>query len=232
MDGGPFGWDISLDMATSAHTIYLSYNQSMIQNCKMGDNIQHVPPVQSVSSDGMVHFTDDSTRQADAILLCTGYKYSFPFLSTECGVTVDTEGRRVNSLYMDVFHTTFTSLCFAGICDCISAFPVLALQARAIVNVLGGKVSLPSREEMEADKEKEREDLKSAGMAPHYIHKLGARQGHYCDELSKITGCESYDPVINSLWAQAGADVQRDVVNYRETEYRIVNSTTSAFVEK
>ena len=85
---------------------------------------------------GMVHFTDGTTLKADAILLCTGYKYWFPFLSTECGVTVDTEGRRVNSLYNDVFHTTFTSLCFVGIKEFLTAFPELALQARAIVNVL------------------------------------------------------------------------------------------------
>ena len=229
---GPSGWDISLDMATSARKIYLSYSQSMIQNCKMGDNIEHVPLVQSVSSDGMVHFTGGTTRKADAILLCTGYKYSFPFLSTECGVTVDTMGKRVNSLYKDVFHTTFTSLCFVGITDLISAFPVLALQARAVASVLGGKVLLPSREEMEADIDNEREELKDAGMAPHYIHLLATKQGPYCDELSKISGCENIDPVVNSLWAQTLADAQRDVVNYRKTEYRIVNSTTWAFVEK
>ena len=185
---GPTGWDVSLDMATSARTIYLSYNQSLIENCKMGDNIEHVPPVQSVSSNGMVHFTDGAARKANAILLCTGYKYSFPFLSSECGVTVDTQGRRVNSLYKDVFHTSFNSLCFVGISEYIAAFPLLASQARAIVNVLVGNVSLPSREELEAEIEKEREDLKRTGMAPHYIHKLSARQGHYCDELSKITG--------------------------------------------
>ena len=229
---GPTGWDVSLDMATSARTIYLSYSKSMIQNSKMGDNIEHVPPVQSVSSDGMVHFTDNTARKADAILFCTGYKYSFSFLSTECGVTVDTRGRRVNSLYKDVFHTTFTSLCFVGISEFLSAFPVLALQARAIVNVLGGKVPLPSHKDMEAKIEEEIEDLKKAGMGPHRIHRLGARQGPYCDELSKITGCENYDPVVNSLWAQTMAELQRDVVNYKDIEYRIVNSTTWAFVEK
>ena len=87
---GPTGWDISLDMATSARTTYLSYSKSIIQNSNMGENIEQVPLVQSVSSDGMVHFMDGTTRKADAILLCTGYKYSIPFLSTECGVTVDT----------------------------------------------------------------------------------------------------------------------------------------------
>ena len=116
------------------------------------------------------------------------------------------QGRRVNSLYKDVIHTTFTSLYLVGISKHITAFPVLALQARAIANVLGEK--LPSREEMEADIEKIRKELKNAGMAPHYIHKLMEKQGPYCDELSKITGCENCDPVVHSLFAQARADVK------------------------
>ena len=42
--------------------------------------------------------------EMDTILLCTGYHYTFPFLSPECGVNVS-EDERVTPLWKHLTHT-------------------------------------------------------------------------------------------------------------------------------
>lgn len=61
----------------------------------------------------------------------TGYKYSFPFLSAECGVTV--QDNCVQPLYKQLVHVHKPSLCFVGLPFYVCAFTMFDIQASVVV---------------------------------------------------------------------------------------------------
>lgn len=69
-------------------------------------NIKRINP-------GSVEFSDGSTASADVIVFATGYKISFPFLSTDIisKVLPDPAANEI-SLYQNVFHPRFQPPCF------------------------------------------------------------------------------------------------------------------------
>ena len=61
---------------------------------------------------GRLLLTDGREVEAAALLLATGYQYTFPFLDSECGVAV--RGRRVAPLYKHLVNITHPTMCFIG----------------------------------------------------------------------------------------------------------------------
>ena len=80
------GQDICLEVATKAEIVYLSHKGNVPS--KLPDNVKQQRPISFVSADRTVHFDDGQQRKVDAILLCTGYEFSFPFLSDACSIEV------------------------------------------------------------------------------------------------------------------------------------------------
>ena len=64
--------------------------------------------------------TDGSKIEVDAVLLCTGYHYDFPFLSQECNVEV--QGRVVQPLYKHMLHPDHPTIAFIGIPTLVRCF--------------------------------------------------------------------------------------------------------------
>nr|CAB3455470.1 unnamed protein product [Digitaria exilis] len=81
---------------------------------------------------------------ADAIIYCTGYDYSFPFLDTAGHVTVD--DNRVGPLTFP--PALAPSLSFVGVPSQVAAPRFYEVQARWVAQVLSGRRSLPETEEM------------------------------------------------------------------------------------
>merc|ERR1719469_1220871 len=118
---------------------------------------------------------DGDSLSCDVLVLCTGYEYSFPFLSPGCDVTV--HNRQVKPLYKHLIHTTHPSLCFIGIPVQILPFPQFNLQVQLFVNSLLGKVKLPSKEKMDQDTEKEHQwKANELGKQQKHFHKMGDLQ--------------------------------------------------------
>ena len=72
------GQDICLQAANHAEKVYLSHKNTL--SCKLPENVEQHRPIKSVSRNGTVLFEDGQEMKVDAILLCTGYNFSFPFL--------------------------------------------------------------------------------------------------------------------------------------------------------
>ena len=226
LGGGLSGIEISLNIIENANKIYYSHRNPMFRDMKLPAKIEQLPPVVRITEDGLVQFTDGRTRKADAILLCTGYQYSFPFLSPECHVIVDLEGKRVNPLYLGVFHLEYPTLAFVGIPKFCLPFPMFAVQAQCVAAVLGGKANLPSREQMEADIVREREKLQFLGQPAKDEHRLGSRRRSYAAALAKLAGCSSVDPVLDDLFDHVLVCICRDATNFRNHEVVIKDSNT------
>jgi dimethylaniline monooxygenase (N-oxide forming) len=101
-----------------------------------------------------VHFSDGSSVEAEAIIYCTGYNVSFPFLDRDVMHVVD---NRV-SLFHQVFPPDVPGLMFIGLVQPFGALmPVAEAQAEWVADHLAGGYMLPSRDVMLAQIRRERE---------------------------------------------------------------------------
>lgn len=86
-------------------------------------------------------------KDIDAVLFCTGYFYSFPFLSSISPKLIST-GDRVQNLYKHLFYIPDPTLAFVGLPSKIIPFRTLEGQAAVIARVWSGRLRLPSKLEM------------------------------------------------------------------------------------
>jgi hypothetical protein len=69
----------------------------------MNSNVALRPSLVRFDESGSAVFADGSTADVDAVLLCTGYYYDYPFLAgTERDNTTHTDGAFVDNLFMYV----------------------------------------------------------------------------------------------------------------------------------
>lgn len=93
-------------------------------------------------------FKDGSVEHdIDAILLCTGYAYRFPFLKSIAPAVID-EGIRALPLYQHIFHERHPTLAFIETPEMIVPFPLAECQAAVIARVWSNRLALPSLQEM------------------------------------------------------------------------------------
>jgi hypothetical protein len=79
-----------------------------------------------------------------------GYKYSFPFLSADCGLEVD--DNRLWPLYRHMVHMAHPeSLFFVGITSMTLIFKFSDLQSRVVCRIVEGACQAPSRDDMEEE---------------------------------------------------------------------------------
>lgn len=78
----------------------------------------------------------------DAIIFCTGYLHSYPFLSMVRPPFIST-GVRVQNLYQHIFSINHPSLAFVGLPKSIIPFPTCESQAAIIARVWSDRLQLP-----------------------------------------------------------------------------------------
>ena len=97
-----------------------------------------------------VHFRDGSTREIDAVVLCTGYLHHFPFLENR--LRLRTHNRLFPGvLYKGVALIDHPKLLYLGMQDQYYTFSMFDAQAWYARDVIMGKIALPSKAEMEKD---------------------------------------------------------------------------------
>src|SRR5262245_61081614 len=102
------------------------------------------PNIERLEGD-RVSFVDGTVEPIDVIIYCTGYKITFPFFSPDL---VKAEGNRI-PLYRRVVDQEHPGLYFIGLIQPLGAImPIAELQSEWVADILEGKVTLPSREEM------------------------------------------------------------------------------------
>jgi hypothetical protein len=105
-----------------------------------------------------VRFADGTIEtDIDAIVYCTGYLYSYPFLKS-LDPPIITTGRLVHGLYKQLFNITYPTLALSALQKKIIPFPLSEVQAAAVSKVWANKLNLPTKEQMELLGQKEREE--------------------------------------------------------------------------
>ncbi|KAJ3648311.1 hypothetical protein Zmor_020124 [Zophobas morio] len=190
---GPSGCDISEHIAEVASKVYLSHKTHIF--LPLSETIQQKPVVTKLEPSGAI-FEDDTSEEVDDILYCTGYKFTFPFLSDTCGVQV--KDNYVNPLFKQVISIENPTLGFIGIPFTVCPFPLFDIQVRFFLSTLNGHYKLPSKEEMLKDLEQTM--AKMSGKPIRKYHQLGEDQKNYFDELAEAANIRKVPPVIQSLY--------------------------------
>ena len=99
---------------------------------------------------GTAKFSDGTTKDVDALILCTGYLHHFPFLPEELRLT--TSNRLYPpSLYKGVVFEANPALFYLGMQDQYYTFTMFDAQAWYVRDIIMGRISVPSAEEMARD---------------------------------------------------------------------------------
>jgi len=110
------------------------------------------PGIERLDGDA-VRFADGTREAADAIVWCTGYRVTIPFLDQSL---VGPDPREL-PLYKRIFHLDEPQLFFVGLMQSTgSAFPIIERQSRILAEHLGGRWAPPSPSAMRRDCERRR----------------------------------------------------------------------------
>jgi trimethylamine monooxygenase len=134
-----------------AKSITISYRSAPV-GYAWPENTNELPLLERV--DGRTcTFKDGSTKDFDAIILCTGYLHEFPFMAD--GLRLKTENRFwPMGLYEGVVWESNPKVFYLGMQDQFYTFFLFDSQAWFVRDVIMGRVIVPSGEEMGAHSRK------------------------------------------------------------------------------
>ena len=89
----------------------------------------------------------DVEADIDAVVFCTGYFYSYPFLR-KLEPPIITDGSYARHLYEHLLYIEDPTLAFLGIPQRVVPFPISEVQAAFVARIWAGRLAVPSREEM------------------------------------------------------------------------------------
>ncbi|TKA77702.1 hypothetical protein B0A55_04011 [Friedmanniomyces simplex] len=125
-----------------------SKSESFLVNAPSPNKVDKPPVAEYLTKDRSVRFEDGTMESnVDAILYCTGYFYSFPFLDS-LDPPVITTGEKVENLYQHIFYQPHPTLAFPVLNQKIIPFPLAEAQSAVIARVFSGRLGLPYEDEM------------------------------------------------------------------------------------
>ncbi|OWF48026.1 flavin-containing monooxygenase FMO GS-OX5-like [Mizuhopecten yessoensis] len=222
LGAGASGISISVDVSTTAKQVYMCHRKPSLPTC-LPDNVEQKPGVKNVTEHTVV-FENGEEVTVDALLFCTGYRFSFPFLSPECHLT--TENERIVPLYKHLIHTEYPSLSLIGITKIICPFLNFHHQVLFVIATLDGTITLPSRKNMDEDTAKDFSNRLKGGMPERYAHTMGPLQWRYYDEIADLVGSKRIPPVFKELYETVMQMRNKDFVNLKSFNYKISGPNT------
>ncbi|NLY65122.1 MAG: NAD(P)/FAD-dependent oxidoreductase [Alcaligenaceae bacterium] len=179
------------------------------------ENVNEKPGFDHIDGN-VVHFTDGSTQAFDAIIMCTGYQFHFPFLPDE--LRLDTHNCLYpDNLYKGVFFQSNPKLIYLGMQDQWFTFNMFDAQAWYARDVIMGKIQLP-------DESTRRKDM-DAWLQRYAQTDTDAQlidfQASYIDDLVGATDYPEF-PVHQqaALFKQWQEDKKNDIMGFRNKTYR------------
>jgi len=144
--GGPSGVDIAKQISEAP-------GSSVIWSVRKNPFIEDentLPPINKFIVENRAVCFENGRVERDivAVVFCTGYLYSYPFLES-LKESIVTNGRRVRGLYQHLFHTLHPTLVFPGLPYRIFPLSILEPQAAVIARVWSNRLKLPSKTGMD-----------------------------------------------------------------------------------
>ncbi|MEP6266766.1 MAG: NAD(P)/FAD-dependent oxidoreductase [Paracoccaceae bacterium] len=170
------------------------------------------------------HFKDGTSRDVDAIILCTGYQHHFPFMSDTLCLRTANRLATAN-LYKGVAWIDNPNLFYLGMQDQWFTFNMFDAQAWWARDVMMGRISLPDKAVMHADVA-DRISREDAGQDDYDAIWY---QGDYVAELIAETDYPSFDleAACQAFKAWKGHKKQ-GIMTFRDNGYASVMTGTMA----
>ena len=187
------------------------------------EGITEVPSITRFEQD-IAHFADGTQQRFDAVIMCTGYIFHFPFLPDELRLQADNCLYPAN-LYKGIFWQPNPKLIYLGMQDQYFTFNMFDAQAWFARDVILGQQPMPPLTERKADEQQwlaEFEQLKNAEQEIDF-------QARYIRDLTSCTDYPDF-PVEKQgeIFKQWQVDKQQDIMGFREKSYRSTLTGTIA----
>ncbi|CAH2045541.1 unnamed protein product, partial [Iphiclides podalirius] len=217
---GPSGMDIALDVACVCKKLVHSHHSKVNFRTKFPKHYIKKPDIKEYNETG-VFFVDGTYEEIDDVIYCTGFQYYYPFLDESSGLTLDTHS--VIPLYKYMVNINQPSMVFMGLV--IRACIVIAIdaQARYTTALVKGNFTLPSKEAMMAEWQKQADIIRSKGRPISDIHFLAEKEDQYYEEMSKESGIDRVPPVIFKIRSVDTEAKLENLYTYRNYVYEIID---------
>lgn len=129
---GPSGMDLANEMSKVAKRVTLSHHQNPGPKTIFRPNVDMRPDVKRLTENG-VEFVDGTEQIYSVIMYCTGYKYTFPFLSVDCGISVDEN--YVKPLYKHCININHPTMALIGVPFYVCASQMFDLQVQYLLSI-------------------------------------------------------------------------------------------------
>lgn len=188
------------------------------------DNWDEVPALERVS-EKTAYFKDGTSRDVDAIILCTGYKHFFNYLPDD--LRLKTTNRLATAeLYKGVVFVKNPNMFYLGMQDQWFTFNMFDAQAWWVRDAIMGKIDVPTDVDILAADVDERVAREEASDDVKYAIQY---QGDYVKELIEETDYPSFDVdgacKAFFAWKQHKAD---DIMGFRNQSHKSVITHTMA----
>uniref|UniRef100_A0A8R1DNC3 Flavin-containing monooxygenase n=1 Tax=Caenorhabditis japonica TaxID=281687 RepID=A0A8R1DNC3_CAEJA len=214
---GPSGIDITLQVAQTAKKVTLISKKAAYPVLPK-TVVQVATHVKEVDETGVVTVEGDHF-EADAIIVCTGYVFKFPFLDSSL-IQLKHNELMVSPLYQHLCHVDHpTSLFFVGLPLGTITFPLFEVQVKYALSLIAGKGKLPSDATIHNF-----EDARLHGLQnPAAFHTMVEDQWEYMAELAEMGGFEpwEYMETIRKLYAYIMTERRKNVIGYKLVNFEL-----------
>ncbi|UYV84898.1 hypothetical protein LAZ67_X003904, partial [Cordylochernes scorpioides] len=225
LGAGPSGVDIAIELSRVANEVVISHNLQPGYNGPLPSNVVQEEGIASVHPHYVV-FLNGHVHEAQAIVLCTGYKLSFPFIHESCKLRFE-NGVRVYPLYKHVINCYYPSMALIGILYGILPFPIFHQQVLFFMSVVRGGIILPPTDLMIADVDNDYRLRITTGIPPRHAHKMTrALLWSYDDQLSRMGGFPPISPIIRHLFDLVGILRQQNFLTFKNHLFRLASSSS------
>jgi trimethylamine monooxygenase len=199
-----------------AKSITSSY-RSRPMGFKWPANWEEKPLLQRVEN-RTAYFKDGSSKEIDAIILCTGYLHHFPFLADQLRLKTENRMWPLN-LYRGVVFEPNPRLHYIGMADQFYTFNMFDAQAWFSRDVILGRIALPSLAEMRANSAEWRAREEKIENAEHAIW----FQGDHVKDLIELTDYPSFDiEKVNETFMEWEHHKAENIMAFRDNAYRSI----------
>lgn len=190
---------------------------------KWPKGIKEVPLISRFDGD-VAHFVDGSSQRFDAVVMCTGYLFHFPFLPDELRLQTH-NCLYPKNLYKGIFWQPNPQMIYLGMQDQYFTFNMFDAQAWYARDVILGKLKLPEHAQRQADEKKWLAKYEQVNSADEEID----FQALYIRDLTNVTDYPEFAvEKQGEIFKQWQRDKKVDIMGFRERSYRSTLTGTMA----
>ena len=186
------------------------------------DNVLEKPGIKSIH-ERTITFENSEEVCIDNIIFCTGYKFSFPFLSDDCSLNIT--DFRITPLYKHIIDVKQPTLAIIGLPSIIIPFMAFHYQILFVLAAWEGTLTLPDEDTMLQDVEQDYQLRLSVGYQPHLAHYMYELQWDYYATLINLAGQEPLPIVKREMYDRTMRIRKTDLIHAKNFNFEIKSKT-------